>query len=623
LGGSQGLATAAIASQLAGWWESALGLLIPGATSSPTFMVRTAALNGLSDISHPLFCLLPTSWQSKCAELAALIATTDPAAAVRAASCKAMGSLAACQAVMQQQPLCACLQRAVIAALQDSVLSVRIAASWALCILCDTMGQMAAQQVHAQHAPAASSHADAAEPNGTGLSSVPPSYHLQQLPALYSCATGVAQAGADKVRAFGIRAVGCLLSHLTPPVLHLTQQLSISHQQQGNQEVLPADAWLDTALSCIQACLATGSMRVQLGACATATALFTNAQLLPLVQGRVVPLLLLLTMLVRDCANYKVRMCAAAALGAVPTRAGYGHVLMDSLLVVCGALESVDATTSSTSSSNTMGSTNASTGGASADSHKHADGSSGSSTAATQKQQQQGAEASEEAGGRNEEDGSHNFPNFRYVAGLAAQLRTTLLHLLALVQPGDAARARDALRRKVSVLLQVVEEAAATGVQQVTRSLPAQLRSVQLEGDTASRDPALLLPADPFHASSTPTSPNSSTSPPVPPLVASDTQSGSATGSGWQQAVQEACSVLGLCAGANKLRTAESQACLLWAADASASRAALAKVTAALAGVAVLMTGPGATQEAGCAGQMQELQHGLQQVSDKLEQLSI
>jgi hypothetical protein len=91
----------------------------------------------------------------------------------------------------------------------------------------------------------------------------------------------------------------------------------------------------------------------------------------------------------------------------------------------------------------------------------------------------------------------------------------------------------------------------------------------------------------------------------------------------WQQAVQEASSVLGSCSGANLVGTTDPQAQSSWSAQAAASRGALSQVSSALTGLAALTSGQGSTQDAGCAGQVQELQHGLQQVLSKMEQLQV
>lgn len=69
---------------------------------------------------------------------------------------------------------------------------------------------------------------------------------------------------------------------------------------------------LDTVGSCLQSCMATGNAKVQWMACASAHVLFSQPQLQALQEARAPTssLLLLLTMLVRDCANFKVRTAA-------------------------------------------------------------------------------------------------------------------------------------------------------------------------------------------------------------------------------------------------------------------------------------------------------------------------
>ena len=68
---------------------------------------------------------------------------------------------------------------------------------------------------------------------------------------------------------------------------------------------------LDSLTSCLQSCVTTGNAKVQWMACSAVHALFTNTQLqaLPQAHPPISSLLLLLTMLVRDSANFKVCVC--------------------------------------------------------------------------------------------------------------------------------------------------------------------------------------------------------------------------------------------------------------------------------------------------------------------------
>lgn len=229
-------------------------------------------------------------------------------------------------------------------------------------------------------------------------------------------------------------------------------------------------------MACLQSCMTTGNMRVQWSACSACEALLSNTNLMEVVPHaalRVGPLLLLLVMLVRDSANFKIRMHAAAALAAPRQRLLYGRSFTDALVVVAGALEGL-----ATGSSNSSGVAPGVSGGAAA--------SAGGGGA---------------AGG---DDTGRNFPNFRYLAGLGEQLKATLLHLLALSAARDSDQARDALVRRADIMRRTVEGVLWDALKDTEACVALDLlqgpdgMGAAGEGRVWSEDCALRLPADPF-----------------------------------------------------------------------------------------------------------------------------
>lgn len=86
----------------------------------------------------------------------------------------------------------------------------------------------------------------------------------------------------------------------------------------------------------------------------------------------------------------------------------------------------------------------------------------------------------------------------RYVPGLAAQLRATLLHLMVLAQTGDGVRARDGLSRRADALLEVITAAARDVTAGVASAADAaEIGSGQGSQGDASANHA-VLPHDPF-----------------------------------------------------------------------------------------------------------------------------
>jgi len=277
--------------------------------------------------------------------------------------------------------------------------------------------------------------------------------------------------------------VGALLGCMSP------QLASDAH--------IDIESWLEGTLAVLQSCMTTGNMRVQWSACVAAEALLSNAQLMGMPHAvlRVGPILLLLVMLVRDSANFKIRMHAASALAAPRERALYGRCFTDALLVVCGVIDSLAA--GSTAAAAGTGGEGAAAGSGSGGPAAPAAG--GGSTG-----------AGTGAGG---DEASRNFPNFRYLAALMDQLRSTLLHLLALASSADADQARDALTRRTDIMRRTLEGimwSALRDVAPVADSVPVVGSSPDVAVARQARgDDALRLPADPFlPTAESPTSPH-------------------------------------------------------------------------------------------------------------------
>ncbi|PNH12673.1 HEAT repeat-containing protein 6 [Tetrabaena socialis] len=600
--------------QLVGMWGEAVELLVPAATSHASYMVRSAGLACLGELPEPVFSGLALPLQQRLLALLSAAAGSDTVPAVRAAACKSLGLAAAFPAVLAASQLSGQVTRALLAGLRDPVLSVRIAASWAVANLCDAyrkrleaaeagggpdgsgqggwgereqageqggVGAPAALQSRWQSNAAASTSASSAAAAAAVASSprASPSaapaaaaalaaHHYAQLAALCGGAI-VATQDVDKVRANGIRAVGNLLAALSPDMAAglaggsgggggggrragadggaaaaggagrgrggfgaAEQGLRPqgSGWGRGRSPAAPAggrpqagtpaaaasgepgggaargggldlEAWLDSALTYLQSALTTGNMKVQWNACYAALGLLRNAPLMahPRVGGRAAPLLLLLVMLVRDSANYKIRTHAAAALAALPSREAYADVLPDALLVVAAALEAL-------SGGGGGGANPAAAGGGGGGGN--ASGAPGARAAASSDKGGERDPDGEGGGGGGEGDGAEGrFPNYRYAAGLSAQLRATLVRLLSLSQPPDARRVREAMARRADFLHACLTEQLAEAVAPLRLLLAAGGAAgggglggiVVLGGGGGGGDGgALELPPDPF-----------------------------------------------------------------------------------------------------------------------------
>lgn len=482
--------------RLAAMWRDALRVVAPAAVQHAAFMVRAAALACLDELPEAVYARLDPALQRSAVQLLTGAATGDAVAAVRSSACKSLGLLATFPGVMDGPELSAAVSRALAPCVRDNVVSVRISAAWAVANACDAhrrrldprhlqhqatakgeaSGSAAAERVLSHSHATTSAPAGSPAPQPLQPQLLQP-HHLAQLGLLCSLAVAAVQ-DTDKVRANGIRAIGQLLASVTP--------------QLGLQPEGGLDAFLDGALTSLQSCMTTGNMKVQWNACYAALGLFQNAPLLahPYAAARLSPLLLLLVMLVRDSANFKIRTHAAAALASLGSREAYKDVFTDALVVTAGALEALQAGAGGAAGQ-------AADRGAGAGADDLAGGPSGASGGSG------GGGAAAAAGDAEAEGGK--FPNYRYAAGLAQQLRSTLVHLLGLARGQDAMRVREALAKRADFVHGCLMDLLAEAVQALrpaaaaAAATPAGLgESGGKAADAPATHPALELPPDPF-----------------------------------------------------------------------------------------------------------------------------
>lgn len=279
------------------WCHTTCTSCISTATSalSRPRQVRSAALSCIGEVPEALLCHLPHTLRVSLATLLSGAATGDAVAAVRATACKALGALVMFPRVQRDPAVSGLAHTAITATIRDPVLSVRIAACWALGNACDAMrlgsctgsgtdtggGTLdpAAPQLSAAgggpsmagDSPQRQGEAAPAPVTGTSELPTPPpptlaEHQLQQLQAMCSAAVAAGQ-DVDKVRANGVRAMGSLLV-----VVQDSGEVALHMPEVG--------AWLERAFTCLQSSLTTGNMKVQWNACCATMGLFGNAQLM-------------------------------------------------------------------------------------------------------------------------------------------------------------------------------------------------------------------------------------------------------------------------------------------------------------------------------------------------------
>jgi hypothetical protein len=493
-------------------WAEAADLLLPQLEApgcSPS--VRASALAALADIDSGAWRGLPPARRSALLAGIGRAATADPSPAVRIAACKAFGTMvlllpggsstspggeptvnnssstSSSGGGGWDEEEAAALLRPLAAAAADAAAGVRQAAAWALANASDAVRSSQEQLDGCMQQQQQDDKQQQPDEAGAPLP-----------PQLLRLLCGAALAGAndgDKARASGVRALGNLLAAWRPawrgpglsPSPHAAADGGGGDAGSGGaaDSAATPDGWLGQALAALQSCLATGGMKTQWNACCAAAGLLSNRRLVTPgpaeVASRLPALLLALLMLVRDSCNFKIRTHAAAALEAPRAVGVYGDSYCDAVLIILTAMDNVETGGRSSSSSSSKSAAGGGGGGAAA------------------------AAAPAAAVGGGEDDAGGSFPNFRYIPGFVAQLRSTLLHLLqfAGVEEGGggsggggalgldaAARLREQLGRRRELLVRTL----AAAQQRVTSGGGASGGG----GVASGSGDGGALPADPF-----------------------------------------------------------------------------------------------------------------------------
>eukprot|EP00955_Chlamydomonas_euryale_P072896 361560-Chlamydomonas_euryale.AAC.1 len=313
--GSGDAAAAAGAMQLLhGFWVGARRVLVPMATSSHSYMVRSAALTALATLPRLLArgggsggdgdgCGSGNGdAQLEVAELVALLAsaaTGDEVPAVRAAACRALGALLPPLLLLRRAGAAAAAApeardvdgggatavaatngatalssggafaasggggsggaRALVACLGNPVVSVRIAASWGLAEVCAALHGVAGA---ARRARARAHSAAGGKASGGGGGEVA----TAGLVAHLADAALLTMRDVEKVRANGVRALGSLLAIAPAPRCDAAGGAAAAERHSAEVGKADGDAdWLRRAVDDLQSCLTTGNVSVSGG----------------------------------------------------------------------------------------------------------------------------------------------------------------------------------------------------------------------------------------------------------------------------------------------------------------------------------------------------------------------
>ncbi|XP_038687372.1 HEAT repeat-containing protein 6 isoform X2 [Tripterygium wilfordii] len=303
-------------------WSYAIEKFIPLVLRHTSAMVRTASVTCFAGITSSVFISLTQEKQNFVISSLINAAIGNEVPAVRSAACRAIGVISCFPQICKSAEILDKFIHAIEINTRDTLVSVRITASWALANICDSVR-------HCIH--------DFSLKESTGSNA-----DASLVAFLTECALNLTKDG-DKIKSNAVRALGNLSRFViyTHPsgerdkpvedtVLSLTTNENKVFMVTDNLEdtynktsdvyqaaYLGDSSWLDRMVQAFISCVTTGNVKVQWNVCHALSNLFLNETIrlqdmdwAPSVFG-------ILMLLLRDSANFKIRIQAAVAL-AVP-----------------------------------------------------------------------------------------------------------------------------------------------------------------------------------------------------------------------------------------------------------------------------------------------------------------
>ncbi|KHG12292.1 HEAT repeat-containing 6 [Gossypium arboreum] len=296
-------------------------------------MVRTASVTCFAGITSSVFFSLLKENQDFIVSSLISAAEHDKVPSVRSAACRAIGVVSCFQKASASAENLGKFIHAVEINTRDSMVSVRIPASWALANICDSIRHFVDDVPLKQSTDS--------ETN----------FHLVDL--LIECALRLTKDG-DKVKSNAVRALGNLSRFVryTSSCLDKKPVAKLGFSSTCNQvTMLPARNdlnafdggvipssypaslkdlhWLERMVQAFISCVTTGNVKVQWNVCHALSNMFLNKTIqlqdmdwAPSVFG-------ILLLLLRDSSNFKIRIQAAAALAVPEAAVDYGKSFPD------------------------------------------------------------------------------------------------------------------------------------------------------------------------------------------------------------------------------------------------------------------------------------------------------
>ncbi|KAI3787534.1 hypothetical protein L1987_42072 [Smallanthus sonchifolius] len=296
-------------------WCEAIEKQLSSTLFHSSSLVRAASVMCFAGITSNVFISLPEDKQNQIITYSINAAFDDEVPSVRSAACRAIGVIACFPQALKGVEILGKFINAAEVNSHHSLVLVRIAASWALANLCDSLRHCIDRFTLAR-------------------SSIDLIDCSKMVSLLIDCSLRLTRDG-DKIKANAVRALGNL-SRFVPCSSQDVNGISATSFLQLTWE---DSSWLERMVQAFLSCVTTGNVKVRWNVCHALSNLFLNETLKLQDTDWAPSVFSILLLLLRDSSNFKIRIQAAAALAAPPTILDYGKSYSD---VVQGVLHTLE-----------------------------------------------------------------------------------------------------------------------------------------------------------------------------------------------------------------------------------------------------------------------------------------
>ncbi|ONK59062.1 uncharacterized protein A4U43_C08F2590 [Asparagus officinalis] len=330
-------------------WIEVIEKHLPLGLSHRSPMVRAAVVTCFAGMTSAVFFSLSQDEQDLVLSCTVNVALNDGVSSVRSAACRAIGVIACFSEILLRARVLKEFIHAVQYNSHDSSVAVRITACWALANICDSLRSQATDLRLER------SEGDVCDAKSISL--------------LFETALWLIKDG-DKIKANAVRALGnlsrfikftcystssnglsgCLDSHDSAKGTEFSQinasktsGPSTYKSTISKSTLCVESSWLERIIQAFVSCVTTGNVKVQWNVCHALSNLFMNDAIKLHNMPWTPSVYSILLLLLRDAANYKIRIHAAVALAVPASRLDYGNSFIDIVQGLVHVLESISS----------------------------------------------------------------------------------------------------------------------------------------------------------------------------------------------------------------------------------------------------------------------------------------